>query len=316
VYAWFTERARLVVVLAHDAARELGCRQVGTEHVLLGLLAEGEGLGAWALESLGLDLERVRAAVVRIAGRGDGPRVGQVPFTWQAKCVIELANVEVDRRRLSFVGTEHVLLGLLDQVDADPDGDVALLALIELNVTSEQIRMTAERFVPERGAGLSWMLRRAPGVEFRGVRGAGWIDVLSLQPEVHLRRVLVRAAVAAMDDERAVIELRDLLAAFGHLREGAEMLSSARVIAPDLRPSAAAEPPVHDWTRIDAGDHVLAAVMGAQRRAREDARTTVALDDLLLTLATEQAGLLSRSGWEVSPLRSLLEQRRQHHDPG
>jgi ATP-dependent Clp protease ATP-binding subunit ClpA len=331
VYARFTERARQVVALAQDAARDFEKHQIDTEHVLLGLIAEREaidtehvllgliaereGLAAWALGSLGVELEETYEAVGRLVASGRGPMVGQVPFTPRAKRVIELANVEVDRRRLNFVGTEHVLLGLAAELEQDPDDDVALRVLSEKNVTPQQIRAIVERFVPIAKGGLSWMLRRTPGVEFRGIHGAGWIDVLELQPDVHLRRLLVRAAAAAMDDERRVIEVRDLLAACSDLPEGAQLLDGAGVTAPRThQPSTAATE--RDWTRIDAGEHVLAAVIGAQRRTRENKRSTVMLDDLLLALATEQASLLSRSGWEISALRTLLERRREPPDLG
>ncbi|MHB8694901.1 MAG: Clp protease N-terminal domain-containing protein [Solirubrobacteraceae bacterium] len=309
----FTERARLVVVLAQEAARDLGHREIGTEHVLLGLLAEREGLAEWTLRSLGVDLERVHAIVVRLVGSAEKPTVGQIPFTRQAKCVVELANVEVDRRHRSFVGTEHVLLGLVAQLDADPEGDVAFRVLSELKVTPEQIRAAVERFVPVGAGGLSWMVCRSPGVGFRGVQGAGWIDVLSLEPRVHLRRLLIRAAAVAMDADRTVIETHDLLAAFSELPEGAELLSSLGV-TPARSERPAAGPNERDWTRIDAGERVIAAIASAEKRALENQQQTVTLDDLLLTLAVDQASLLSRSGWDVGPLRAALEQRRQRPD--
>jgi hypothetical protein len=314
VYARFTERARLVVVLAQDAASELGHTRVGTEHVLLGLLAERKGLAAWALQSLGIELEKTRAAVVRLAGAGERPTEGQIPFTAPTSCVMELATVEVDRRGLTFVATEHVLLGLCAQLESDHEDDVARRVLSDSQVTLEQIRVTVERFVPTRVGGLSWILRRTPDVEFRGVQGAGWIDVLSLQPEVHLRRLLIRAAAVALDDDRTVIEARDLLVALGGLPEGAELLESVGLTAtPAARVPAAAR--TRDWTRINAGKEVLAALEGAQRRARETRRGTVALDDLVLTLAVDQASLLSASGWELDAFAALLE-RRQQTDAG
>lgn len=94
VYAWFTERARQVVVLAEGMARNLGHSKVGTEHMLLGLIAEREGLAAWTLDSVGLDLESLCATVVRIVGQAEEPTARQLPFTRQATCAVELANVE------------------------------------------------------------------------------------------------------------------------------------------------------------------------------------------------------------------------------
>lgn len=301
-------------MLAQTAAGDLGHEQVGTEHLLLGLSAEQHGLAGWTawftLDSLGRDCGALRAAVVRIVGRGERPTSGQIPFTAQATRAIELANVEADRRQGNFVGTEHVLLGLLDQLDAEPAGDVALQALTKLEITTGQLRETVERFMPPGKGGLWWVLRRVPSVEFG--HGGGWIDVLELQADVGLRRLLVRAAAVAMDHKRTVIDTPDLLAAFIHLPEGAELVESGAVIPPPAgRPAAVAQE--RDWTRIEAGEHVLAALIAAQRQAVKQKRSTVTIDDLLLALAAEHASLLRREGWEIGALRALLEQRR---DPG
>jgi hypothetical protein len=108
-----------------------------------------------------------------------------------------------------------------------------------------------------------------------------------------------------------VIEAGDLLTALNGLPEGAELLQDAGVTTPPTQRPA--PPTERDWTQIDAGQQVLAAAVGAQRRASEENRSTVSLDDLLLTLASEQATLLSRSGWEV---RALLQRRRQQPGSG
>jgi len=111
----FTERARQVVVLAQDEARSLRHNYIGTEHLLLGLLREEEGLAARALASLGVTLEDTRTRVCEAVGEGelDAPVTGQIPFTPHAKHALELALREALSLGHGYIGTEHVLLGLV-----------------------------------------------------------------------------------------------------------------------------------------------------------------------------------------------------------
>ncbi len=110
----FTERARQVIVLAQDEARTLGHQYIGTEHLLLGLLREEEGLAARVLDSLNVTIEEARAQVEQIVGRGPGQaETGQIPFTPRAKHVLELALREEQMLGHNYIGTEHVLLGLV-----------------------------------------------------------------------------------------------------------------------------------------------------------------------------------------------------------
>ena len=113
----FTERARQVVVLAQEEARTLKHNYIGTEHILLGLLREEEGLAARVLESLDITVERVRGQVVRIVGSGEEVTSGQIPFTPRAKKVLELALREALSLGHNYIGTEHILLDL----DADSE---------------------------------------------------------------------------------------------------------------------------------------------------------------------------------------------------
>jgi ATP-dependent Clp protease ATP-binding subunit ClpC len=113
VFERFTERARQVVVLAQDEARSLRHNYIGTEHLLLGLLREEEGLAARVLDSLDVTLEEVRAQVARIVGQGDEVATGQIPFTPRAKRVLELSLREALELGHNYIGTEHVLLGLI-----------------------------------------------------------------------------------------------------------------------------------------------------------------------------------------------------------
>ena len=117
MFTRFTDRARRVVVLAQDEARELGHSFAGTEHLLLGLLAEGEGIAALALESLGISLEEARDRVEEIAGRGQDAPAGHIPFTPPAKQVLERALREAMQLGHHYIGTEHLLLSLIAEGD-------------------------------------------------------------------------------------------------------------------------------------------------------------------------------------------------------
>jgi ATP-dependent Clp protease ATP-binding subunit ClpC len=116
----FTDRARRVVVLAQDEARGLGHGSVGPEHLLLGLLVEGEGVAARELESLGISLEEARERVEEIVGRGQGAPAGHIPFTPRAKKVLEGSLREALQLGHTHIGTEHLLLSLLAEGDDIP----------------------------------------------------------------------------------------------------------------------------------------------------------------------------------------------------
>jgi ATP-dependent Clp protease ATP-binding subunit ClpC len=135
VFEQFTERARQVIVLAQDEARHLRHNYIGTEHLLLGLLREEEGLAARVLAELGVEIEAVRAHVRAIVGEGEDVQTGQIPFTPRAKRALELALREALGLRHSYIGTEHVLLGLVRE-----DGGVAAQILRELGIDGDATR--------------------------------------------------------------------------------------------------------------------------------------------------------------------------------
>src|SRR5579863_6195451 len=108
----FTDRARQVVVLAQEEARALGHGYIGTEHILLGLLSEREGIAAQALAALEITLDAARLQVAEIIGEGTGQPSGNIPFTPRAKKVLELSLREAQRLGDGYIGTEHILLGL------------------------------------------------------------------------------------------------------------------------------------------------------------------------------------------------------------
>src|SRR5687768_560713 len=131
----FTDRARRVVVLAQEEARMLNHNYIGTEHILLGLIHEGEGVAAKALESLGISLEAVRSQVEEIIGQGQTPPTGHIPFTPRAKKVLELSLREALQLGHNYIGTEHILLGLIREGEG-----VAAQVLVKLGADLNKVR--------------------------------------------------------------------------------------------------------------------------------------------------------------------------------
>ena len=131
----FTDRARRVVVLAQEEARMLNHNYIGTEHILLGLIHEGEGVAAKALESLGISLEGVRQQVEEIIGQGQQAPSGHIPFTPRAKKVLELSLREALQLGHNYIGTEHILLGLIREGEG-----VAAQVLVKLGADLSRVR--------------------------------------------------------------------------------------------------------------------------------------------------------------------------------
>jgi len=131
----FTDRARRAVAQAQEEARMLNHAYIGTEHILLGLIHEGEGVAAKALESLGISLDAVRQQVQEIIGRGEQAPPGHIPFTPRAKKVLELSLREAQQFGHNYIGTEHILLGLIREGDG-----VAAQVLVKLGANLNRVR--------------------------------------------------------------------------------------------------------------------------------------------------------------------------------
>jgi ATP-dependent Clp protease ATP-binding subunit ClpC len=131
----FTDRARRVVVLAQEEARMLNHNYIGTEHILLGLVHEGEGVAAKALESLGISREAVRQQVEEIIGQGRHAPSGHIPYTPRAKKVLELSLREALQLGHKYIGTEHILLGLIREGEG-----VAAQVLVHLGADGSSTR--------------------------------------------------------------------------------------------------------------------------------------------------------------------------------
>jgi ATP-dependent Clp protease ATP-binding subunit ClpC len=131
----FTDRARRAVVLAQEEARMLNHNWIGTEHILLGVIHEGDGVAARALDSLGISLDAVRQEVAEIIGRGQKAPGGHIPFTPRAKKVLELSLREALQMGHDYIGTEHILLGLIREADG-----VAAQVLVRLGADLNRTR--------------------------------------------------------------------------------------------------------------------------------------------------------------------------------
>jgi ATP-dependent Clp protease ATP-binding subunit ClpA len=194
----FTDRARSAVALAQEEARLLSHNYVGTEHVLLGLLHEGGGIAARALASLGISLEVVRAQVEDVIGRGQtAPAAGHIPFTPRAKKVLELALREAVRLGHNYIGTEHVLLGLVREGEG-----VASQVLARLGAGEAAVRGRVEALLADGGHEAEAAART------RWVRMTVPADLRELEERLAETRRRKQAAIDAEDFATAAV-LRD-----------------------------------------------------------------------------------------------------------
>jgi ATP-dependent Clp protease ATP-binding subunit ClpC len=155
----FTDEARRVVVLAQEEARALGHGYIGTEHILLGLLSEGEGLAARALGALEITLDAAREQITEMIGEGTGQPSGHIPFTPRTKKVLELSLREAQRLGDSYIGTEHILLGVaregegvgaqvLDRLGASTDRLLAQVLTTARTAPGEELRRVSVGRMP------------------------------------------------------------------------------------------------------------------------------------------------------------------------
>jgi hypothetical protein len=292
VFERFTERARQVVVLAQEEARMLKHNYIGTEHLLLGLLREQQGIPARVLESLDITVERVRAQVVRIVGAGEEVTDGQVPFTPRAKKVLELALREALSLSVNYIGTEHILLGLTREnegvaarilLDFDADPETIRHAVIGMLSGSEgpaQVRLTSVGWRPSpEPVDQAW---------FDGVGGA--LDRLADEIRDDLKReldsgdlLLILASAPATLVARVLRELGvDLDALPGVVdRVRAQALSEDQLAQQIQQLTDAKLKALADVTRL-----------GAQERGlREQAHARDAIEPEALTQIRRQLGL-------------------------
>jgi ATP-dependent Clp protease ATP-binding subunit ClpC len=297
----FTDRARKVVVLAQEEARGLGHNYIGTEHLLLGLCAEGSGVGAVVLEDAGLSLPMLRADVQRIIGESTGAPQGQIPFTPRAKKVLELALREALKLSHNYIGTEHILLG----IGAEGEG-VAAQILVSHDLGPEEVRarvverlgLTSERPAAARGGPLR-MPRGRPGPPYQGsagiTRAISDIGLHARQLAVGERQTsghLLRALVAATDSQAG------------------RALASLGVTA-DAVDEALAATPVEGTTDESRED----AIARVARIRTEDDRVVIELTDADLARRLE-GGTAELSGSLAEVLERLRSTLRREANPG
>jgi len=245
VFERFTERARYVVVLAQEEARTFKHNYIGTEHILLGLLREEEGLAARVLESFDITVQRVRGQVVRIVGSGEEETSGQIPFTPRAKKVLELALREALSLGHNYIGTEHILLGLMCENEG-----VAVRILLDFDVDSEKIR--------------NEMIRMLSGPS---ARGSEEVTMVGGPVRPDFDRAWLDGLDAILD--RLASEIRGKL---GREPDGGDLLL-AFACAPDTLPAQALGELGVDldalWTTIERVREQVTRVREQAARARE-----------------------------------------------
>jgi ATP-dependent Clp protease ATP-binding subunit ClpC len=201
----FTERSRRVVVLAQEEARMLDHNYIGTEHILLGLIHEGDGVAARAIVSLGLTLQMARDQVTEIIGVGKQTPTGHIPFTPRAKKVLELSLRESLTQQKDYIGTEHILLGLIRE--ADGVGAQVLARTAPLEAVREQALTLAAAEATEPGQdeplAAEWL--------YRGPQGGRAGFRLSPRDLVGVRAEVVnefRETLASLGETLAALERR------------------------------------------------------------------------------------------------------------
>ncbi len=194
----FTDRARRVVVLAQEEARLLKHNYIGTEHLLLGLIREDEGVAAQALESLGIGLDAVRVRVGEIVGEGDQAPSGHIPFTPRAKKVLELSLREALHLGHNYIGTKHILLGLI----AEGHG-VAAQVLAELDADAKRVRAAVVKLLPDT----SGEVTPAPGPVAASSGRRDRAQLTGLRTRMHeleARLAAIEGRAGTGPDERAI----------------------------------------------------------------------------------------------------------------
>jgi ATP-dependent Clp protease ATP-binding subunit ClpA len=293
----FTERARLVVVLAQEEARALRHNYIGTEHILLGLLREEEGLAARVLQSFEITVERVRAQVVRIVGSGEEVTAGQIPFTPRAKKVLELSLREALSLGHNYIGTEHILLGL----GREGEG-VAVRILLDCGADAETIRNEMIRMLSDprviREQARSMLISPRPGPQVIDQAWLGGLGAILDELAAEIRRERHRAPDTG-DLLLALACAPDTLAA-GALRELGIDLDRLPGVVDRLRAQALAEDELA--LKIQKLTHAkeqaiekVAQLRAEERELREQAQARAIVQPEVIQEIRRQLGIPSRA---------------------
>jgi ATP-dependent Clp protease ATP-binding subunit ClpC len=257
----FTDRARLAVGLAQEEARKLNHNYIGTEHILLGLIREGEGVAAKTLESLGISLEAVRQQVEKIIGRGQQAPSGHIPITPRAKKVLELSLREAKALGHNYIGTEHILLGLIRE-----GSGVAAQVLVKLGADLNRTRQQVVQLLHgHRGEDVTGKgppppddaLTRVDSLDRRLAAIERWVG-LRPEPDDDLDQEIARVR----GEKEAAISGQDFEAA-ARLRAQEKQLLAAR---------AGRE---KEWTEAAAGRMPLAQELGRVKAELERLRAVL-----------------------------------------
>ncbi len=279
VFERFTERARQVVLLAQEEARTLRHAHIETEHILLGLLREEEGIAARVLESLDITVEHVRAQVVRIVGSGEEVTSGQIPFTPRAKKVLELALREASSLGHNYIGTEHILLGLVRENDG-----VANRVLLDFDADSEKIRSEVIRMLS--GPGGRRTLRR-PTSSDPSPRPLSYVEA-----DEGVSRLMETVATGIAQHLGRPVDAGDLLVAFASVPDGlvARTLTALGIEAAALDAAVAEarrQPTPAGLARLVELDGEIEAVRAEKRANTKASNELRALEGKLVDQARE-----------------------------
>jgi ATP-dependent Clp protease ATP-binding subunit ClpA len=240
----FTELSRRVVVLAQEEARMLNHNYIGTEHLLLGLIHEEDGIAGRAIVSLGITLEMARDRVSEIIGPGQELPSGHIPFTPRAKNVLELSLREALALKHDYIGTEHILLGLIRE--ADGVGAQILAAVTPLPTVRERVLSLADAAEQDEALTPEWIV---PSAQAGGPRYRGGVVTVRTQVVSEFRDSLatIGQTLAALEERLAGIERR--LGITPPAPAGEAPAGEAPAVA---APAEAATPP--DDTIVQAAD--------------------------------------------------------------
>jgi ATP-dependent Clp protease ATP-binding subunit ClpA len=288
----FTERARQVVVLAQEESRALKHTYIGTEHILLGLLREHEGAAAHVLHSLGVTIDGVREQVIEIVGHGEEPTSGQIPFTPRAKKVLELSLRESLNLGHTYIGTEHILLGL----NRENEG-VATHILLHFDANADTIRTTTLETLAGSGGRWSADVKATAGRRLRYTIDQAWLPGLG-----GVLNDLAREIRRELEREPDIADLLITLACAPDTL-ASQALHRLRI---DLDQLEREINTLRD--EVQPGQHALAAQIEEVRQAKE--RAIESQDFEIASRMRDQERQLRQTNEVVTP--EVLQQIRRH----
>ena len=293
----FTDRARRVVVLAQEEAVGLNHNYIGTEHLLLGLIREREGVAAKALESLGISLEAVRAQVEEIIGQGQSAPTGHIPFTPRAKKVLELSLREALELGHNYIGTEHILLGLLREGEG-----VAAQVLVKRGADLDRVRQQVIRLLSGYAGGVPpEQVAAGTSVPPLGAVAAGAGAYREQEPPELVRVVPLAREIYSGPDLRVVLLSLEIWSGWFDLRYAVlpgESGGQRRDLPLDWRVTDDAGTTYENMGMATGGGRLLRiSQLGFQPAPPEEARTLT----LTVTAGEEEARPLAMVEIELAP---------------